>query len=230
MTAAQSKLRSLRDRQSKERGRMAELGLAESLDDETRAELDGIEAGTADLERQLRAATVAVDDEDRAAIIERGTATGDSEARERVELRSRASVGRYLTAALRGGMVSGAEGELQQAAGLEPGQIPFELWQRHEQRQTEERAITAAPGTVGLNLDPLRPYVFAPSVVDKLMVEMPMVASGTYAIRHHHHGRDGGRGSEGWRRHDRRRAGNGRRVHGANHDPAPDRRQPQSRN
>ena len=27
----------------------------------------------------------------------------------------------------------------------------------------------------------LRPYVFAPSVVDKLMVEMPMVDSGTYA-------------------------------------------------
>ena len=45
----------------------------------------------------------------------------------------------------------------------------------------EERAITAAPGTTGINLDVLRPYVFAPSVVDKLMVDMPMVASGTYA-------------------------------------------------
>ena len=179
MTAAQKKLRSLRDRQSKERGRMAELGLADELTDETRAELDGYEAGTADLERQLRAATVAVDDEDRAAIIERGTAPPDPELRERIELRSRASVGRYLTAALRGRAPDGAEGELQQAAGVDG--IPFELWQRPEQRQTEERVITAAPGTVGLNLDPLRPYVFAPSVVDKLMVEMPMVASGTYA-------------------------------------------------
>ena len=181
MTAAQKKLRELRDRQSRERGRMAELGLVAELTDETRAELDGIEAGTADLERQLRAAAVAVDEEDRAAVIERGTATGDAEARERVELRSRASVRGYLSAALRGMVPSGAEGELQQAAGLEPGQIPFELWTRPEQRQTEERAITAAPGTTGINLDVLRPAVFAPSVADMLQIEMPMVGSGTYA-------------------------------------------------
>ena len=178
MSPVQKKLRELRDRQSRERGRMSELGLADELTDETRAELDGIEAGTADLERQLRAATVAVNEEDRASTIETGTATGDAEQRERVELRSRASVGRYLTAALRGRAPDGAEGELQQATGVDG--IPFELWQRPEQRQ-EDRAITAAPGTVGLNLDPLRPYVFAPSVVDKLMVEMPMVASGTFA-------------------------------------------------
>ena len=178
MSPVQKKLRELRDRQSRERGRMSELGLADELTDETRAELGGIEAGTADLERQLRAATVAVNEEDRASTIETGTATGDAEQRERVELRSRASVGRYLTAALRGRAPDGAEGELQQATGVDG--IPFELWQRPEQRQ-EDRAITAAPGTVGLNLDPLRPYVFAPSVVDKLMVEMPMVASGTFA-------------------------------------------------
>ena len=41
--------------------------------------------------------------------------------------------------------------------------------------------MTAAPTTVGLNLDPLRPFVFAPSVVDKLMCEMPMLSSGTFA-------------------------------------------------
>ena len=68
--------------------------------------------------------------------------------------------------------------------GLAPNQIPLEVWSRPEQRQqveTETRAITPAPSTVGVNLDVLRPYVFAPSVVDKLMVEMPMVESGTYA-------------------------------------------------
>ena len=59
--------------------------------------------------------------------------------------------------------------------------MPFELWRAPERRQTEDRAITPAPGTVGLNLDVLRPFVFAPSVVDKLAVEMPMVESGTYA-------------------------------------------------
>ena len=178
MTAAQKRLRELRERQSKERQRMAELGLADALTDETRAELDRIETGTPDLERQLRAAAVAVEDEDRASKIEDGAAKPDAEQRERIELRGRASVGRYLAAALRGRAPDGAEAELQQAAGVDG--IPFELWQRPEQRQ-EDRAITSAPGTVGINLDVLRPYVFAPSVVDKLMVEMPMVESGTYA-------------------------------------------------
>ena len=45
----------------------------------------------------------------------------------------------------------------------------------------ETRAVTGAPRTVGVNLDTLRPMVFAPSIVDKLQIEMPMVESGTYA-------------------------------------------------
>ena len=141
--------------------------------------------GTADLERQIRAATVAVEDEDATAKAkgEATPAAGDPEMRERLELRSRASVGRYITAALRGRAPDGAERELGEAAGLDPGQIPFELWSppaRTERRQ-EDRAITPAPGTVGVNLDVLRPYVFAPSVVSRLMVDMPEVPSGTYA-------------------------------------------------
>ena len=183
MSPAQKRLRELRDHQSRERQKMAELSLVESLTDDQRQELDTIEAGTPDLERQLRAAQVAVDEEDRACKIEDGTKVPDAEQRERIELRSRASVGRYLAAAIRGRAVDGAEAELQQAAGVDG--IPFELWDRPpEQRQagqTEQRAITPAPGTVGVNLDTLRPYVFAPSVVDRLMVEMPMVESGTYA-------------------------------------------------
>ena len=183
MSPAQKRLRELRDHQSRERQKMAELSLVESLTDDQRQELDTIEAGTPDLERQLRAAQVAVDEEDRACKIEDGTKAPDAEQRERIELRSRASVGRYLAAAIRGRAVDGAEAELQQAAGVDG--IPFELWDRPpEQRQagqTEQRAITPAPGTVGVNLDTLRPYVFAPSVVDRLMVEMPMVESGTYA-------------------------------------------------
>ena len=183
MNAAMKRLRALRERQSRERGRMAELSLVDELNDEQRQELDTIERGTADLERTLRAAQVAVENEERESLIETGTRTADAEQRERIELRSRATVGRYLTAALRGRAPDGAEAELQQAANVDG--IPFELWNRPpEQRQagqTEQRAITPAPGTVGVNLDTLRPYVFAPSVVDKLMVEMPMVESGTYS-------------------------------------------------
>lgn len=179
MTKAQKRLRELRDRQSRERGRMAELSMADELTDEQRQELDGIENGTPDLERQLRAAQVAVDEEDRAAKIETADAAPDAEQRERIELRGRCAVGRYLAAALKGRAPDGAEGELQAAAGVDG--IPFELWQRPEQRQTEDRATTAAPGTTGVNLDTLRPAVFAPSVADKLMLEMPVVPSGTYA-------------------------------------------------
>ena len=64
MTPIQLKLKSLRERRSRERQRMAELAVADSLTDETRAELDQLETGTPDLERQLRAATVAVETEE----------------------------------------------------------------------------------------------------------------------------------------------------------------------
>ena len=180
MTDAQKRLRELRDRQSRERQRMAELSREDSLTDETRTELDTIEKGTPDLERQLRAATLGVESEDREAVVETGT--GKPEERERVQLRSRASLGRYLVAAGRGNLPQGAEAELSREAKLPDNAIPLELWDvPREQRQRETRAVTAAPGTVGVNLDPLRPQVFAPSVVDKLNVEMPMVPSGTFA-------------------------------------------------
>ena len=90
MTAAQKRLRDLRARQSQERGRMAELGMVDALTDETRAELDTIESGTPDLERQIRGATVAVETEE-AEQREAGAAAaapgGDAEDRERLELR-----------------------------------------------------------------------------------------------------------------------------------------------
>ena len=180
MTPSQKRLRELRERQSRERQRMAELSLLDSLDAETRAELDGIEAGTPDLERQIRAAQTAVDAEDREAVIA-AAANGDSgEDRERAELRAACSVGRFLLGA--GKRQSGPEAELQAELGLEANQIPLEVWTRPaEARAAEERAITPAPATVGVNLDVLRPAVFAPSVVDKLGIELPMVESGTYA-------------------------------------------------
>ena len=159
---------------------MAELSLLDTLDAETRAELDTIEKGTPDLERQLRAATTAAETEDRSSLID--TATGAKpEDGKRAELRAACSVGRYLMGA--GGRQSGAEAELQQELGLNDQQIPLEIFAQPETRagELEKRAVTPAPGTTGINLDVLRPAVFAPSVVDKLMVEMPMVESGTFA-------------------------------------------------
>ena len=54
----------------------------------------------------------------------------------------------------------------------------MELWDVPRQ---EHRAVADAPGTVGVNLDPLRPAVFAHSIAARLGIEMPRVMSGTYA-------------------------------------------------
>ena len=163
---------------------MAELGLIDSLTTETRAELDGIEAGTPDLERQIRAAVIAVEQEDRAAETTQ-TTQPDAEHRERIALRGQASLTNYLTAALAGRQVSGPEAELSAAAGIGAG-IPLELWDTQEvleQRAAKHRADapTGAPSTVGLNLDRIRPEVFSNSIAPRLGIEMPRVQSGSYA-------------------------------------------------
>ena len=176
MTDAQRRLRELRDRQSRERGKMAELAQVDSLTDEARGELDAIEKGTADLERQIRAATVGLEEEEREAET-KATDSPDAEQRERVELRGKAMLTNYLMAAARGRMVDGAEAELAAAAGVQ--HIPLELWDVPV--PAEHRAATEAPGTVGVNLDAIRPAVFANSIAPRLGIEMPRVMSGTYA-------------------------------------------------
>ena len=127
---------------------MAELGAAESLTDETRAELDAIEAGTPDLERQLRAATVAVETEEteqRAAAAAGDAPAGDAEDRERAELKGKSRMGRYVAAAIEMRSVDGAEAELNAASGIAGNRFPLELLAPPEQRaeRTEDRAATA---------------------------------------------------------------------------------------
>lgn len=153
---------------------MAELSLVDELTDEQRSELDTIERGTPDLERQIRAAVVAVEDEEKAAET-RTVEHPDAEMRERIELRSKAQLTNFLLAAARGRMVDGAEAELAAAAGVQG--IPLELWDV----PTEQRAVTDAPGTVGVNLDPIRPAIFANSIARRLGIDMPRVGTGTYA-------------------------------------------------
>ena len=185
MTSAQRRLRDLRDRQSRERGRMAELSLVDALSDEQRSELETIEKGTPDLERQIRAATVAHEDEEKEAET-RAATEPDAERRERVELRSKAQLTTYFLNAARGRMADGAESELQAAAGVSGHGIPLELWdvpieRRDGEGERETRAITPSPGTTGVNLDPIRPAVFANSIAPRLGIEMPRVKSGTFA-------------------------------------------------
>ena len=176
MTDAMKRLRELRERQSRERQRMAELSREAELNDETRAELDRIEAGTPDLERQLRAAQVAADVEGAG---EPRTAEPDAELRERRALRERASLTEFLTARMQGRMVRGPEAELVAAAEVRDGAIPLELWDTPT--ELERRAATVSPSTVGVNLDAIQPAVFAHSIAPKLGIQMPRVASGSYA-------------------------------------------------
>ena len=171
--------------QSEKRERINALLGKDELTPEERTELGTLTARMQNIEGEYRAALTAegADLETR-----QDTAGGlDAEQRERLELRGRVSIGAFIAAALRGRVPIGAEAELQQAAGVDG--IPMEAFDTRavlEARAArdagrEHRAVTQAPGTVGINLDPIRPAVFAPSIADKLMIEMPTVPSGTYA-------------------------------------------------
>ena len=170
MTNAQK----IRLRLSQVRQRLNEIaGLeGETFTDEIRSEAEGLQTEYADLETRHQAAIVAEGEP------ETRPAAPDAEMRERIELRSKASLGKYLTAALRGRRVDGPEAELQSAAGIGDG-IPLELWDVPTEARAD--AATGAPGTVGVNLDRIRPAVFANSIAPRLGIEMPRVASGTYA-------------------------------------------------
>ena len=170
-------------RRSEVRERLNEIsGLeGDAFTDEVRGEAETLQGEYRDLEVRHRAAVVAGD-----VAAEAGTTTpagSATEDRERLELRQRASLGRYLLAALRGKSVDGAEAELQQETGVDG--IPLELWdvapEARSSVETRADVPTSAPGTVGVNLDRIRPQVFAHAVLPMLGVEMPRVESGTYA-------------------------------------------------
>ena len=169
-------------RRSEIRQRLAEIsGLeGDAYTEEIRTEESGLQSEYAGTETRLRSAMLAegAEQEQREAQFEDAP---DAEMRERIELRSKASLAAFFEAAARGRLVSGAEAELCAAAGVTG--IPVELWDvpRPEARGTESRAVTEAPGTVGVNLDTIRPAVFANAVLPRLGVEMPRVQSGTYA-------------------------------------------------
>ena len=165
-------LQRLQIEQSEKRERLNSLLGQDSLDDAQRSEMGELTVRMQNLEVELRAAIIA----------DPGPVTSPSPEgtdRDRIELRSKASLGRYLVSAMRGRSVQGAERELLDEVGLEDGAIPLELW---DVGPVEHRVDvpSGAPGTVGVNLDRLRPAVFAPSILPKLGVEMPRVESGSY--------------------------------------------------
>ena len=153
--------------QSEKRQRLNILLAEDQLSDKQRSELDDLTKRMQQLEPELRAAIIAEPDPVT-------SPAADNSDRDRLELRSKVSVDRYLLAAMRGRSVQGAERELLDEAGLEDGTIPLELWDTNPV-ETRADSVSGAPGTVGVNLDRLRPAVFAPSILPRLGVEMPRV-------------------------------------------------------
>ena len=124
---------------------MAELALADELSDEQRAELDTIENGTADLERQIRAAQSAVDNEEDEQRTTASDNNDDPENRERRELRGKVKLGRYVAAAIEQRAADGAEGEFNAEIGIAGNRFPLELLAPPEERATTDTDVQATP-------------------------------------------------------------------------------------
>ena len=170
-------------RRSEIRARLSEISALEGADysDEIKGEEKTLHVEIGSLETRYKSAVLSESDEQ--AELEKTVAGApDAETRERLELRSKAQLTNYFQSYARGKLPSGAEAELSAAAGVSGG-IPIELWDvpQPEHGQTEKRAVAALPGTTGINLDPVRPFVFSNSIAPKLGIDMPRVASGTFA-------------------------------------------------
>ena len=158
------------------------LGL-EELTEEQRNELSEWTSSMQGHEVEYRAA-IAAESEEEARI--RVQFNGDAEAGERRELRSKARVSDFLTAALTGRPVTGASGEYADAEGLS-GRMPLELLNAPGAAfidvarfpEVEKRAVTPGPdsGTV-TTTRPTVPYAFARTDAAALGIAMPMVSPG----------------------------------------------------
>ena len=175
MTPAQT----LTIRASEIRAKLNELAGVEELTDEQRQESDGLTVEYRSVETKLRAAIVG-----EASTETTGPTAQDAEHRERIELRGRATFGRYLSAALRGRQPDGAEAEYAAAVGVhEAGHVPLMLFEAPAGGvEFREDAATPAPTVVGVNLQSVQPAIFAASIAGRLGITMPSVASGTYSI------------------------------------------------
>ena len=182
MTENQRKLAALQVEQSEKRERANALLSQESRTDAETTELDEVTRRLQAIEPELRAALVLVSGEE--SETETGSDELDAETRERLELRAKSTVTAFVEAALRGRLVNGPEAEYMAACGVDG--IPLELFEpdpREQRDNGEQRAdtVTPSPGTVGVNLQPIQPAIFAASIAPRMGIDMPRVQSGTFA-------------------------------------------------
>ena len=158
------------------RQRLNELIGNETRSPEEQAEMETLTAEVSKREPELRAALAAEDDPQEVV-----TNTGDSETRERAELRSRTGIADFLRAAASGTAVTGAAAEYATEHKVPTvGHIPMTIFERSAPKP-ETRAITAAPAVDG-PLQPTVPYVFERSAANSLGIMMPSVPSGQVQI------------------------------------------------
>ena len=97
----------------------------------------------------------------------------------RLELRSRARLGNYLQAALTGKEVAGAELELRQEGDGAGNEVPLELFGTLEKRAD---TATPAPSTGrGVDVEPIRPMIFARSIAGRMGIAMPQTGTGSFS-------------------------------------------------
>ena len=164
------KSQTLELRASAIREKLNVLSGTESLTEEQRSEVETLTTEYGDVETRRRAAIVSEDVE---AAKETPGEPGDAEERERLELRGRALVSDFLTAALTGRSVPGASAEYAEACQVQ-GRMPLDLL-----ATPEERAVTPGPSAETVTASrPTVPAAFARTDAAGLGVAMPMVAPG----------------------------------------------------
>ena len=152
----------------------------DAFTDAIRVESEGLQVEFRDTGSKL-AALLATEDDERL-VAEReasalGSLTGDTEVRERVELRARTGLADYLRAAAGGTSVTGAAAEYAAACNVpDVGHVPMALFGRTTPI-LEERAITPGPAVKGA-LQPIVPYLFERSAAASLGIMMPSVPAG----------------------------------------------------
>ena len=171
-----NKLQKLQIREMETRQALNALLSKDELSDTERKELEGLTKRSMDTDIEMKAAIAAEPQLETREMVH----GMDAEQRERLELRSQASLTNFLTRYMSGKMPQGRELELQQAAQVNEG-IPLELWDTPRSLETRGDVVTGTPSTVGINLDRIRPAVFAASIAPMLNLAMPRVESGTFA-------------------------------------------------
>ena len=107
----------------------------------------------------------------------------DAEYRERIGLRSKATLGGFVLARMQGRMPGGELAEYAAACGVRDG-IPIDIFEKDRPAPVEHRAdaATVAPATgTGATLAPVQPFVFSKSIAPMLGIDMPTVGSGAYS-------------------------------------------------